>query len=319
MLKFAFFLKTYRGDEQRTRRLVDSWNRYNVENLKMFIMCPKEDVGRFKNLKAHNIMVIEEEQIKTPLFTEDTQWSKGYLNQEIFKLAFWELGLCENYQCIDADALFIRPFFLKDFMYDKDIPYTILVEDNDLRSDVYYNKLYWNSRMRWIKRIEDALDYHPYKLLTCHGFQIFSAKVLKSFKEKYLLPNGYTYRDAIDIAPYEFTWYNLWLQKMEVIPIKVCEPNFKTFHLKQHHINAVLNGMKIEDWAKGYLGIVVNSNYGIGSGDYDDLSIYDSTNAGLNIETVKKNYIFYKKIYGGKKHKNRLSEGIKRFVRRITK
>ncbi len=34
----------------------------------------------------------------------------GYINQEIVKLAFWELGLTENYFCVDSDAVFVRPF-----------------------------------------------------------------------------------------------------------------------------------------------------------------------------------------------------------------
>lgn len=319
MIKFAFFLKTYREDKLRVRKLIDSWNRYNVEHLKMFIMCPRSDVYEFKNLENENIEVIEEELIKTSLFTEDTQWSKGYLNQEIFKLAFWELGLCENYQCIDSDALFIRPFYIKDFMYDEDTPYTVLIQDNDLKSDTYYNKLYWNGRMKWLVKIEDALDYHPYKLLTCHGFQIFSSKVLKSFKRDYLEANGYTYRDIINIAPYEFTWYNLWIQKSEVIPIKICEPNFKTFHLKQHHIHDVLRGMKIEDWSKGYLGIVVNSNYGVGDGDYNDISFYDSKNAELNIDSVNENYKFYRKILNDKNSSNGIVETSIKVVKKIKK
>ena len=61
MIKFAFFLKTYRDDKVRVRKLIDSWNKYNVEQLKMFIMCPKSDVYEFKNLENENIEVIEEE------------------------------------------------------------------------------------------------------------------------------------------------------------------------------------------------------------------------------------------------------------------
>lgn len=300
MLKFAFFLKTYCDDEFRAKELIKSWNKYNVEMLPMFLMCPDEDISLFKSLESDTLTIIPESRMNIQIFAEDRHWTKGYLNQEIYKLAFWELGLCENYQCLDSDALFIRPFYLKDFMYDENVPYTTLFQDNDLKSDPYYYKLYWNSRMEWLKKIEDALDYHPYKLLTCHGFQIFSAKVLRDFKENYLKPNGYSYKDIICIAPYEFSWYNLWLQKTNCIPIHLCDPNFRTFHLKQHHIAYVLHGMKIEDWAKGgYVGIVVNSNYGIGNGDYYDLDIYDAYNAEIPIERIEANYRFYKKLRKG--------------------
>ncbi len=296
MLKFGFFLKTYRDDYIRAKRLIASWSKFNTEKLKLFLMCPDDDMELFAQLAGADIEIISENIIDTELFEEDKIWTKGYLNQEIFKLAFWETGLCENYQCIDSDAVFIRPFYLKDFMFDEDIPYTTLVEDKELKSDIYYNRLYWESRMKWLLKVEDALNFHPYKMLTCHGFQIFSSKVLKSFKEEYLDKNNYTYKDIIEIAPYEFSWYNFWLQKTEVIPIKVCEPNFKTFHLKQHHINSVLRGMKLEDWSKGYLGIILNSNFGVGSGDYYDLSVYNKNNCGLLPETIKASRDFYNNI-----------------------
>ena len=257
MHNFGFFLKTYRNDYDRAVRLINSYEKYNVESLPLYLACPKDDISQFSKLENNNIKLVSEEEICGDVFTKDTQWSTGYLNQEIYKLAFWEMGLCSNYMCIDSDAVFIRPFYMKDFMYDDEVPYTSLEEDNDLCSDRYYNRLYWNRRLAWISKIEDEMDYHPHHLLTCHGFQIFSSKVLKSLKNDFMIPRGYSYRDLIEIAPYEFSWYNLWLQKMEIIPIHPIGYLFKTFHLKQHHIFYVLQGMKIEDWARGYIGIIV--------------------------------------------------------------
>ena len=321
MIDFAFFLKTYRNDKKRVDRLIMTFNKYNVENLKLFLVCPEEDIKLFNELKSDTIEIIAEEKINTCIFEQDEHWTKGYLNQEIYKLAFWELNLCENYQCIDSDAIFIRSFYKKDFMYDAETPYTILLEDNDLRADLYYNKLYWNGRMEWMEKIMDALDYHPYKMMTCHGFQTFSSKVLKDFKRNFLQPNNYSYRDIIRIAPFEFSWYNFWLQKTECMPIRLCEPNFKTFHLKQHHINEVLRGMTIEDWAKGYIGIIVNSNYGVGEGDYNDLSVYDAGNAELDERSVERSAKFYMSILKGQRKNlvKRIVNKIKNEVRLIWK
>ncbi|MGN0428155.1 MAG: DUF6492 family protein [Agathobacter sp.] len=296
---FGFFLKTYIGDYDRAVKLVESFNKFNEEALPLYIACPRNEVASFEKLRNENIIVFEEEKICQEIFHEDGMWSAGYLNQEIYKLAFWEMGECENYMCLDSDALFIRPFFLRDFMFDQTTPYTILVEDNDLKSDVFYNQMYWNGRMKRLEKIEDALDYHPYHMMTCHGMQILSAKVLQSLKINFMSPNGYLYKDIIQIAPYEFSWYNFWLQKTKEIPIYQIEPLFKTFHLKQHLIFSVLQGMQIENWAKGYVGIVVNSNYGVGEGEYDDLEVYNSKNADIPYAVVQKNYRFYKKLMRG--------------------
>ena len=101
MIDFAFFLKTYRNDKKRVDRLIMTFNKYNVENLKLFLVCPEEDIKLFNELKSDTIEIIAEEKINTCIFEQDEHWTKGYLNQEIYKLAFWELNLCENYQCID--------------------------------------------------------------------------------------------------------------------------------------------------------------------------------------------------------------------------
>ena len=299
MLNFAFFLKTYREDYERALRLIDSYQKYNVDAIPLFLMCPEIDMEVFLPCVTQGVTIIKEEDIKTEIFTEDGQWTAGYLNQEIYKLAFWELGLCNNYICLDSDGIFIRPFYKKDFMYDENTPYTTLVEDNDLRADCYYNQMYWNGRRERIRKIEDTMDFHPYKLMTCHGFQIFSGKVLKSLKEDFMKAKGYSYKNLIEIAPYEFTWYNLWLQKSVCIPIHICEPVFKTFHLKQHHIFNVLKGMNIEDWSRGYVGIIVNSNYGVGNGEYDDLLVYNTQNADIPDSIVIKNYLFYRRLKRG--------------------
>lgn len=295
-----FFLKTYKADYDRTVRLINTYRRYNAESIPLYLACSKEDHSIFRNLEGNDVRIILEEELCDDVFVENTRWTAGYLNQEIYKLAFWEMGLCSNYMCIDADAMFIRPFYIKDFMYDEDTPYTSLEEDNDLRADVYYNRLYWNSRIEWIKKIEDALDYHPYHLMTCHGFQIFSREVLRSLKNDFMETHGYSYKNLIEISPYEFSWYNLWLQKSEVISIHPIAYLFKCFHLKQHHIISVLEGMKIEDWSKGYVGIIVNSNYGVGNGDYDDLSIYNGDNAGIPDNIIEMNYQFYKRLKNGR-------------------
>lgn len=296
MYDFGFFLKTYGKDYDRSVQLIESFEKYNVEALPLFLACPKDEIKLFESLEGNNIRIIPEEEICKNIFLEDTKWTAGYLNQEIYKLAFWELGFCMNYMCIDSDAIFIRPFYLKDFMYDEKTPYTSLGEDNDLRADCYYNKLYWNDRLEWIKRIEDEIDFHPHHLLTCHGFQIFSSKVLKSLKSDFMIPRGYSYKNLIEIAPYEFSWYNLWLQKTQIIEIHQIEYLFKCFHLKQHHIAYVLSGMKLDDWAKGYIGIIVNSNYGVGKGDYYDLSLYNGDNAGIPDDVIEMNYRFYKRL-----------------------
>ena len=135
---FGFFLKTYGKDYDRQVQLIESFEKYNVEALPLFRACPKDEIKQFESTKDNNIRIIPEEEIGKNIFLEDTKWTAGNLNQKIYKLAFWELGFCTNYMCIDSDAIFICSFYLKDFMYDEKTPYTSLEEDKDLRADCYY-------------------------------------------------------------------------------------------------------------------------------------------------------------------------------------
>lgn len=299
MIDFCFFLKTYHKDYKRAACLIESYRKYNKDNIPLFCACPKEDKHMFEPLSGKDVLIIDEKSIYQNVFSENENNNAGYLNQQIYKLAFAERGLCANYMCLDSDALFIRDFYKKDFMYNEETPYMTLVEDNDLRADRYYNKQFWVSRREAISKIEDALDFHPYKLLTCHGFQIFSVKALLSLKREFMEKEGLDYKDIIEISPYEFSWYNLWVQKTGCIDIHICEPLFKCFHLKQQHMFYVLQGMKIEDWAKGYVGIIVNSNFGVGKGNYDDLKIYNTMNADIPDEIIIKNAKFFGKLRRG--------------------
>ena len=70
-----------------------------------------------------------------------------------------------------------------------------------------------------------------------------------------------TYLDALAIAPYEFSWYNFWMQKSQVIPIHQREPLVKVLHNEGQHFEYILRGISTADVARGYLALVINSNY----------------------------------------------------------
>ena len=62
-------------------------------------------------------------------------------------------------------------------------------------------------------------------------------------------------------APYEFTWYNLWLQKTTLHEIHPREPWVKVFHHEGQYLEYVSRGVSVEDLARGYLAVVINSSF----------------------------------------------------------
>ncbi|WP_395783326.1 hypothetical protein [Aquirufa sp.] len=79
----------------------------------------------------------------------------GDINLEIIKLSFWELNLCENYFCLDSDGEFSSEIFLTDFMFDNSTPYSILLEDNELKVEPAYYKSYWVPPEKKIRKIQE--------------------------------------------------------------------------------------------------------------------------------------------------------------------
>jgi len=176
-------------------------------------------------------------------------------------LAFWELGLVENYLPIDSDAVVLRPFGKSDLMFNSDTPFTVLLEDNELKIDPKYFAENWQDRETSLREIQSFLNLEDQRILTCHGHQVLSSEVLRSFKEQILLPRGLEYRDILEIAPYEFSWYNFWLQKNQAIPIHIREPFIKVAHTPTQHLELALKGVTQAGLARGYVGVVINSNF----------------------------------------------------------
>lgn len=264
--KLVFMLKTYIDDFVFAKQLIATFNLYNKDMIPLYIILPSKSKNMFVNFIEENlndnIFILKEEEICPYLVNERINGIKpGYINQEIIKLSFWEMHLCENYFCLDSDAIFIRDFYIKDFMYDSDTPYTVLFEDNDLKTDPFYYEKFWIEREKSIRKIQMYMGLENKKLMTCHGFQVFSSKVLKEMKNSFMLDLGLNYEDLMKISPYEFSWYNLYLQREKTIPIQPCGEIMKCFHMRHQCTIAHFQNIKIEDLARAYVGIVINSNY----------------------------------------------------------
>lgn len=282
MDRFVFLLKTYEKDLEYSVRLIKSFQKYNIDSIRMYVILPKKDIERFESLLGdedkQNIFIKAEEVICPYLVDKPVGGiNAGYINQEIIKLSFWETKVSENYFCLDSEAVFIREFGYRDFIGSNGFPYTVLIEDKGLKSDPIYYREFWIEREKSIKKILRELDMDDYKYLTCHGFQTFNASVLQSFKTEFMEKKRYNYSDILKISPYEFSWYNFYLQKTKAIPINASDEIFKTFHIKEQYVLSCLKNIKIEDLSRAYVGIVINSNFVGGKkieyGEIDNLHI----------------------------------------------
>lgn len=268
MTPFGILVKSYRGDFVAAQRLFTSLRQFNAEAVPVWAVVPDEDVKDFSAALAGLGEVLPESQFERHLVEEPVAGIRpGYINQEIVKLAFWELGLVQNYLPVDSDAVFLREFTSSDFMYSTDVPYTVLLEDRDLQVDPEYYETHWQGREQALRAIQAEIGLDDARLLTCHGHQVLSSAVLESLRDDFLAPRDWSYAEMLERGPYEFSWYNLWLQKSKVVPIELREPYFKVIHSRHQHAELAIRGITSRDIARGYLGVIINSNFSRSDGN----------------------------------------------------
>lgn len=299
MHKFVLFCKSYSGDFELVKILVESYIRFNKDKIPFYISIPKKDYNLFyKQFYGKSVFLFTDEEISDELIIETENWfSPGYINQEIIKLSFWKKNIAENYFCIDSDSYFIRDFYFNDFMYDNETPYSVLFEDKELCVDPIYYKAYWSSRLESLNKIKKMIGLSDRRLLTCHNNTTFSIKVLASFEKDFMLVNNLNHLDILKISPFEFSWYNFWLQKSKVIPIYAIEPLFKMFHIKEHYIDYCNKCITEEDISRAYIGICLNSNWTKTNGEIKTYNCNQKSQYTVMMEKIKMIIKKYPLIY----------------------
>lgn len=268
MNKIVLYCKTFSGDLTRVKVLSESIKKYNKDSIPFYISIPKKDKKLFKNnIDTNYVNIVFDEDIYDLSFLpEFDKINGGWFIQQIIKSSFWKLGLCENYVMIDSDSYFIKDFYLSDFMYDDNTPYTVMHEQKELFefSSKYKDSIGHDPKigfeetrkpiMNSLQRKGRYFDFGPSPV-------IWNCKVWEVLEETQLKPQGLTFVDLIKSTPSEFTWYGEFLLKTRPIDIIPIEPMFKVFHFKSQYNFYKQLGYTEDNFAENYLGLVVQSNF----------------------------------------------------------
>jgi hypothetical protein len=260
MHKIVLYCKTYHRDLDRVQSLIESVKKHNKDNIPLYISVPKLDEKLFKdNIDTDYVNIVFDEDI-FPI--QEQNW----YTQQVVKSSFWKLELCENYVMIDSDSYFIRDFYISDFMYDDNTPYTVMHEQKDLFefTSRYHEYIGHDPKdgfggdreriMEMFERKGRLYDFGP-------SPTIWSSHVWRMLEETQLKPQGITIQDIIMTVASEFTWYGEFLLKTRPIDIVPIEPLFKVFHYPSQYSFYKQQNYTEEMFAKNYLGIVIQSNF----------------------------------------------------------
>lgn len=262
MNKVVIYCKSFRRDVHRVKEMLKSIIKYNVDNIPFYISCPETDIQLFKDtLGTSGYTLVSDESIYEKQPQED--WTA----QQILKCTFWKLGVCENYVVIDSDSYFIRPFYVSDFIAPNGNPYVVMHEQKELFS--------WTANKTRHLGFDpiDAFKDCRKKIMDIFGREgryydfgpspvIWNSGVWKDFSINYLDANNLKMSDVIRMIPSEFTWYGEWLMTYDKTFLPV-EPLFKVFHYAGQYVEAKQQGYTEEDFAKIYMGVVMQSNANI--------------------------------------------------------
>jgi len=256
MEKIVLYCKSFNRDFERVKILLESIKKYNTDKIPFYISVPKNDYTLFSQLEGVNIILDED------IFLLSNNW----VAQQIIKSNFWKLGIAENYVCLDSDSYFIKPFGVKDFMFDENTPYTVMHEQKELFSwsvtkikELGFDPKegFTNDRqkiMNLFGRNSRHYDFGPSPI-------IWSSKVWKSLEEEYMTPNNLSFPDLIEYSPSEFSWYGEALLAFKAIDIYPIEPLFKVFHYPQQYIEYRQQSITEEMISQNYIGIIMQSNF----------------------------------------------------------
>jgi hypothetical protein len=274
MQDFILFCKSYRKDVFRAKRLIASIATFNQDKIPFYLSVPQEDLALFTqeinwadlnrqgefHLMADESIVQANTDLETKKSLERYYAMPGYLSQQIIKAEAWRKIDCENYLCLDSEAVFMRPFFLHQFMFNASEPLTIMHPNTEfltLAKKLHKNKeiehfFKDNQQLRdEFNRTGEAAqdwDFGPAPL-------IWSKKVWQSLETNHLIPSGQTIWDVIERLPFEIRWYGEALLKFKAIPLHPHGPLFQVIHY---------------DWQRKYLppfeqtkylGILSQSNW----------------------------------------------------------
>lgn len=267
MAGIPLFCKSYHQDVLRVKRLVESVEACNADNMPLFISVPVIDRQLFLNqIGSGRCEWLSDEEIvaANPILSwARLQEMDSRQSQQVVKSEFWRLHSCKGYLCLDSDSVFIRKFQTADFLAADGVPFTTIHQSKELLQlaiNVGRPKLVENYRKdcKMAKSIFERsgpdYDFGPTPV-------VWATKVWQDLATNYLEPRGMSFMDAIIQFPSELRWYGEALLAYQSIPLHPVEPLFRVYHTDWQYFRQRKMGETLEKLQENYLGVVMQSNW----------------------------------------------------------
>jgi Family of unknown function (DUF6492) len=265
MKPLVLYCKSYSTDLRRVRRLAESIQRFNREQLPFYLSAPERELPLFReHLAELPVELLADEDIvraSPRLRVEQVQQMPGNLAQQVVKSEFWRLNLAESYICLDSDAVFIRPFGTNDFLADDGTPYTMLDEAHDLleRALLQKRERVLQDFFREADQVQAIFSREGRRYSFGPFPVVWHRAVWASLDKEFLQPRHMNFADAIQLAPIESRWYGEALLKYQAVSLLPCQALFKVYHYAWQFDQERRRGITEEQLASFYCGVIYQS------------------------------------------------------------
>lgn len=248
MHHLVIFTASYIDDLERLQILKTSVDRYNADRIPFYIAVPRKDLAIIKNSittgqESYELNFVTDEDI----LGWDNGRLDGWRKQQLKKLAFWELGLCDFYIIIDSDVYFIQDFHVSDFMRDENSPYLSMDEVREPQDKCYAKNYFGRTGKNY------SFVYMG---------QVFSRFVLEDMKNNFLNKKGLSWRDLIAWSPWEFQWYGEYFLQCGIHELLPTNKLVKPFKVQLQYVSERLRGYTEEDFVKqGYIAVLMQNRW----------------------------------------------------------
>lgn len=245
------FCKTYRGDFEPFKNLKSSVDKFNIDLIPFYIVCPEADISLFRTLingdEKYKIIIVSDEEVLKANNIELT--TQNWKSQQIIKLGFYKLNFCRFYSSFDSDCYFIRDFRVSDFMYDENTPFICVKCIHNPIQDQVKTKIIINGK-------DDGIYYN----FITPGI-VLDSTLLQEFQVEVLEPQNLDFAKIIDIFPYEFNWYGeYFMSKKKFYYLKSCI--CKVFWLSETYFDTRNLGQTVQDFInEGYIAICMQTGW----------------------------------------------------------
>ncbi|WP_353432578.1 DUF6492 family protein [Polynucleobacter sp. MWH-UH23A] len=267
MKDIVLYCKSYRRDFLRLKRLLESINQFNQDQISFYISTPEDQYQDLLSVLGDKYYYwISDESIvsSNPVVPKNIEKTRsGGLSQQAIKSEFWRLGISDNYVCLDSDCVFIKPFFRSDFLAPDGNPYTVIYQNKEffqLATNRNHSKIVRNleaegSAVKTLFGRSGPNYYCP-----CPPF-IWSGKVWKSLDEQFLKPRGINFWDISTESHPETLLYLEALLNYQAIPLHPIEQLFRIYYYDWQFFLLRRLGETPKKLASNYLGLIYQSNW----------------------------------------------------------